>query len=935
MLEIRLQTGVSSHGSNSLRNQLLGQTQTSSQEDLTRQDQQEKEHHPQPHEQLSSGMELLLRGSRVETQHKQDGHPLETDKLLVQHNQSEDDRQHQQPEQNTLQLSENKQATQISEKNPGQHSEEDIQKFQNSESQQQQSKVQQLDNQNTPAADQAHKPMAGNKSNCNIPVHKLIPIFCPHLDKDRQMQLQDSFARLRKNEIGRDDFLRTLRNIVGNELLMSALQKLQQQEHQVRAQVQAARNSQTSPGQYPLQSQASSQQLTMPSNPAQQLTEDKTVSQLHPSIQHQKGSGSPAHLSYIPSSTVEMQKDACMPTSQNSAQKPRETEHQSDVQVSHTPSSANTIAGNQETEPSMVSVQTVTKQQQLPRPMISWYRDPASNYSTHPYPGPSVSVAAASTKSQTQGPQIRQVLHPQGMASIQRAASQPKNQTNVRRYELRSAMNEAKKVHGGSPPNLTSNSSLDPNACQSSSNKDQTSSSSSPTTFPKQELVDQMAKQQLMPPLSAPQSSSSFGAIHIGRGNPALGPLRDDSIEKQSARMGFPTPMNMMTRHQNSGPVSTQPEHMMQMRSQNPSATTPVGTGTNVRTPSKKPSVGQKKPLETLGTPSPQSSKKQKVSGAPVDESIEHLNDVTSVSGVNIREEEEQLLSALKEESHASEANRRVVQEEEERLILQKVPLQKKISEIMSKCGIKNMRNDVERCLSMCVEERMRGLINNLIRLSKQRVDIEKPRHSIFITSDVRSQILMMNRKAKEEWDKKQAEEAEKLRKNNETEGNTGADVDKDKDEGRVKAPKANKEEDDKMRTTAANVAARAAVGGDDMLSKWQLMAEQARKKREGGQDGASGAPGKDTNPRRPLQIYGKTSRDNQEAEHRVPSLAATACGATKKFGWNQPIMSQAKIMRTISVKDVIAVLEREPQMAKSTLIYRLYERMHADAAAE
>lgn len=43
-----------------------------------------------------------------------------------------------------------------------------------------------------------------------------------------------------------------------------------------------------------------------------------------------------------------------------------------------------------------------------------------------------------------------------------------------------------------------------------------------------------------------------------------------------------------------------------------------------------------------------------------------------------------------------------------------------------------------------------------------------------------------------------------------------------------------NKEEDDKMRTTAANVAARAAVGGDDMLSKWQLMAEQARQKREG-----------------------------------------------------------------------------------------------------
>lgn len=54
-----------------------------------------------------------------------------------------------------------------------------------------------------------------------------------------------------------------------------------------------------------------------------------------------------------------------------------------------------------------------------------------------------------------------------------------------------------------------------------------------------------------------------------------------------------------------------------------------------------------------------------------------------------------------------------------------------------------------------------------------------------------------------------------------------------------------NKEEDDKMRATAANVAARAAVGGDDMLSKWQLMAEQARQKREGMDGPSSSQPGK------------------------------------------------------------------------------------------
>jgi transcription initiation factor TFIID subunit 4 len=126
-------------------------------------------------------------------------------------------------------------------------------------------------------------------------------------------------------------------------------------------------------------------------------------------------------------------------------------------------------------------------------------------------------------------------------------------------------------------------------------------------------------------------------------------------------------------------------------------------------------------------------------------------------------------------------------------------------------------------------------------------------------------------------------------------EGNNGVDGEKEKDEGRAKSLKvsriiydakkhykftnpqtskflillsallqANKEEDDKMRTTAANVAARAAVGGDDMLSKWQLMAEQARQKREGGVDASGSQPGKDVSRK-----LTSGRKDNQEAEKK------------------------------------------------------------------
>ena len=227
----------------------------------------------------------------------------------------------------------------------------------------------------------------------------------------------------------------------------------------------------------------------------------------------------------------------------------------------------------------------------------------------------------------------------------------------------------------------------------------------------------------------------------------------------------------------------------------------------------------------------------------------------------------------------------------------------------------------------------MRGLISSLIRLSKQRVDIEKSRHRTIVTSDVREEIMSINRKAREEWERKQAD-VEKLQKANEPEGSTGVDGDKEKDEGRGKSIKVNKEEDDKMRTTAANVAARAAVGGDDMLSKWQLMAEQARQKREGGGDVASGSqPGKDVT-RKNLPAPPRSSRDPQEAEKRIQSSAIAPPGVVRRAVRTQGIITQTRIARSITVKDVIAVLEREPQMSKSALIYRLYEKARSNASS-
>lgn len=89
-----------------------------------------------------------------------------------------------------------------------------------------------------------------------------------------------------------------------------------------------------------------------------------------------------------------------------------------------------------------------------------------------------------------------------------------------------------------------------------------------------------------------------------------------------------------------------------------------------------------------------------------------------------------------------------------------------------------------------------------MIRVSKVRLDIEKTEHKILNTSDIQHQIVLMSQKV--QYREKQQE-------------HQGVDVE------RV----ANKT----MQADAANAAARAAVGGKDLASKWKLMAEKKNQK--------------------------------------------------------------------------------------------------------
>ncbi|CAL0332753.1 unnamed protein product [Lupinus luteus] len=751
-------------------------------------------------------------------------------------------------------------------------------------------KLQQISNQQDSFVEQPSSQM--NHTNKQVPFGLLLPILIPQLPKDRAMQLQTLFTKLKKDEIPKDSFVRLMKGIVGDQMLRLAIIKVQQ-----------TRPNQGPSGQQPV--------VRMPAvgSGARQFNDPHALAQLH-----QRSMNAAADQSRMTSSAVQNVGS----NARNSQELDAKIESQGSQTSQLPPSSSNVVS--QETERSSVHIQGLTKQQQQHLHFSSAHGSSGGNY--NPFSG-TTSSSISSINPQLLDSHLGQAPHQNTGQNHLGGATQGLNVIGMPKHQQQNSFSGPKRLPGGSVSSMVNNSAPQQtsNAGQPSINKEQKVGMLSSVSYVKKEPSDLSTEQQHRLNLSKLHGLHSVNSAQIEQGSANQGSVKDEFSRGLPASTNMP-PTTFQHNSSASSSVMTQP---------NPSVSIPSNTsGIMARAPLKKPSLAQKKPLEALGSSPPPPSKKQKTSGGSVEQSIEQLNDVTAVSGVDLREEEEQLFSGPKEDSRVSEASRRAVQEEEEKLIFQRTQLNKKLVEILVKYGLKGIGNDVERCLSQCVEERMRGLISNLIRLSKQRVDFEKTRHRTVVTSDVRQQITIVNRKLREEWEKKQAEE-EKLRKINDVENTTG--VDGDKDEGRTKSTKVNKEEDEKMRTNAANVAARAAVGGDDMLSKWQLMAEQARQKREGGTDLSSGSQtAKDMN-RKSSSAFRRSMNDNQEGDKKGPTT--TSSGAARKHGKSHALASQTRVARSISVKDVIGVLEREPQMSKSPLIHRLYEKIHSDAPAE
>lgn len=490
----------------------------------------------------------------------------------------------------------------------------------------------------------------------------------------------------------------------------------------------------------------------------------------------------------------------------------------------------------------------------------------------------------------------------------------------------RSSLSQPSKVQGGSlqqAPNKTNGIYMPSNvtAIASSTSRDFPAQGSHP-------LREKVPLYHASPQMQNGVNNTSLPAISRQATGPQL------NIPKQVGKSMLPVTSSMPT-----GTVNYQRASTLEARSATMSSTYAMSNLSErfqAQVPNNLPGVSglaaQKKVGESILSIQPP-SKKQKLDGDSFGQSFDQINDVTVVSGVNLKEEEEQLLAEPTEKSRASEALKRFVQEEELKLFLEKRPLHQKIVGIASMFGIESVSEDVERCLSLSIEEWFQNILYKATRFSKQRYDLEKRRQNVVVTSDTRQKIVSIKERAKEvkgsiealgqkqtDGPSKQSEEKEKAIE--------------DKEKPKLKGKKLHKD-DDKVRVQATNIAARKALGADDMLIKWQIMAEQARLKRTGEAGGSERVATDQAS-----KFSGVNGRGELERMHMSKNAAAESVTTPKKSNSGMPTLTTdtgrppgsmpnvPSRSRLITVKDLIAVLEMEPQLAKSTLLYRLYDRI-------
>uniref|UniRef100_A0A3B1KGL7 Si:dkey-219c3.2 n=1 Tax=Astyanax mexicanus TaxID=7994 RepID=A0A3B1KGL7_ASTMX len=248
------------------------------------------------------------------------------------------------------------------------------------------------------------------------------------------------------------------------------------------------------------------------------------------------------------------------------------------------------------------------------------------------------------------------------------------------------------------------------------------------------------------------------------------------------------------------------------------------------------------------------------------------INDVASMAGVNLNEENARILAT------GSELVGTQIRSCKDETFLQANLLHKRMLEIARRFGVNEIGGDVVSLVSHAAEVRLRSMLENVTALAQHRADSCKDEETLEQTSDVRTQLKFFEQLERLEKQRKDDEEREILLK---VAKSRSRQEDPEQARLKQKAKEMQQQELAEMRQRDANLTALAAIG--------------PRKKRK--LDGGASASG---------EVSGG-------------SLSAAASSSSSSSSSRQV---RQRITR-VNLRDLIFCLEQERSTARSLLLYK------------
>jgi len=276
---------------------------------------------------------------------------------------------------------------------------------------------------------------------------------------------------------------------------------------------------------------------------------------------------------------------------------------------------------------------------------------------------------------------------------------------------------------------------------------------------------------------------------------------------------------------------------------------------------------------------------------------IENVLDVTLAGGVDVGAEVQGMQDELENLRNSTEEQlareRAIEQMKQEELILDFEVLSQKVQGIVKRKGLnENVDVEVLRCLSYAAEWRLRGLLHAMIRYSQHRLELGRSHYKTEETSNNRRLVSAIEKRERDRHEQ-QAEEKRKAlladaKKRKKTEDE---ELQKLRDEAKL-------QEEERIRASKTNAVALAATGAVNYSARWAAMLAKPKADPKAKTSGAGGA-----------QASEAAANNATAGNEDVGAKLSAAQGA----------------QRTITLRDCLAFLERDPPTSKSQLLYKVY----------